>query len=179
MVSLYNVAIGVYIRQLANLKHILQKGEAFAKDNSVNPQTYTEARLIADMAPLTFQVQRVSDAAKMCAVRVGDVESVSMADDETTFEALYARIDKTVDFLKAVDPETFEGKDTAVIKFKVGGRDVELTGESYVLNYATPNILFHVTTAYDILRAQGVPVGKLDYLMGGAGGLSDAPSVSA
>lgn len=123
-----------------------------------------EARLIDDMAALPFQIQRVSDITKNAASRVSGVEGVAMADDETTFEQLQARIQKTIDYLKTVPEDSMDGKEDVEIVLKPPGREWRFTGKSYLTEFALPNFYFHVTTAYDLLRHKGVPLGKSDYL---------------
>jgi uncharacterized protein len=116
------------------------------------------------MGPLAAQVQRASDTAKFVAVRVGGAENVAMADNEATFDELYARIDRTIGFIRDVPREAFNDKEEAAIALVTPGRTIDFTGASYVAHFAVPNFWFHVTTAYAILRMIGVPVGKLDYL---------------
>jgi uncharacterized protein len=116
------------------------------------------------MMSLVEQVQRASDTARFAAVRLGGVQNVAMPDREKTFEDLQARIASTVAFLEALAPAAFEGKTDAavVVQFATGQR--VFTGRNYLLSFALPNFFFHVTTAYDLLRHMGVPIGKLDYL---------------
>jgi hypothetical protein len=162
--SLYDISVPVFIRVLGNLSEVLKKGEAFADEKGIPHAQLLEARLIEDMLPLTGQIQRASDSAKFVPVRVGQVENVSMADDEVTFADLYARIDKTVAFLKAVDPTSMDGREEAEVVVKTRNGSTTFTGSNYLLGFAVPNFYFHVTTAYAILRHKGVPVGKLDYI---------------
>jgi hypothetical protein len=113
---------------------------------------------------LTGQIQRASDSAKFVPIRVGGVENLPMADEETTFADLHARIRKTADFLKAVDPAGMADKEDIEVVIKTRSGSTTFNGKSYVLNFALPNFFFHVTTAYAILRHKGVPVGKLDFI---------------
>jgi len=163
-VSLYNITIPVFIRGLNNLSAILKKGQAFADEKGLPYAKLLEARLVDDMAALPFQIQRVSDTAKAVPVRVAGVEGVSMEDNETTFEELEARIQRTIDFLKAVDPKSMDGKEDSEVIIKRPSGDITTNGTNYILMYALPNFFFHVTAAYAILRHMGVPVGKGDYL---------------
>lgn len=164
--TLYDLTVPLFIRNLTNLSAILTKGEAFAAENGIDPAELIGARLFEDMAPLSSQVQRVSDGAKGAVVRLGGVDNVAMADDEVTFADLQARIARTVDFIKAVPRDAIDGKEDAVITLETPRRTFEFTGQAYVLTFVLPNLFFHVTTAYDILRHKGVPVGKMDYLGG-------------
>ncbi|KAF2502624.1 hypothetical protein BU16DRAFT_554674 [Lophium mytilinum] len=166
-VPFYNLTVPVFVRAFANLSAILKIAEAHAKTNNIDPSTLLEARLYPDMASLPFQIQRCSDSAKLAAVRLSGAENVSMADTETTFEQLHERIQKTVDFLQATDEKAWEGKETFLVNFRMGPIEKTYSGERYMLEFALPNFFFHVTTAYDILRSKGVPIGKMQYLAGG------------
>ena len=123
-----------------------------------------ETRLFEDMAALPYQIQRASDAAKGAAARISGGEGVSMPDDETTFEQLQTRIQKTIDYLKTVSEDSINGKEDAEVVVQSQRGEYKFTGESYLLTFAIPNFYFHVTTAYALLRHKGVPLGKLDYL---------------
>ena len=164
MPSLYDVTIPAFIRGFANLSAILEKGRAHAKEQGWDESALTEARLIEDMAPLTSQVQRCSDTAKGLAVRIGQVGNVAMADEEVTLDDLQARIEKTVQFLRAVPREAFEGREEAEVVLQTPSGDIPFVARDYAIGYAMPNFYFHLTTAYDLLRMKGVPIGKLDYL---------------
>jgi hypothetical protein len=164
--SLYDVSVPVFIRALGNLSAILEKGRVFADENGLPHAELLEARLIEDMAPLTRQIQSASDTAKFTAVRVGQVDTLVMADDETSFDDLQARIAKTIAFLQTVPADSMDGREAAEVLLVTPRGDVPFTGQSYVLGFALPNFFFHVTTAYALLRYKGVPVGKLDFLGG-------------
>jgi hypothetical protein len=162
--SLYDLTVPAFLRAFGNLSAILDKGRAFAEAEGRAPETLTEARLIADMAPLTAQVQRASDTAKGAMVRLGGLENPSFPDTEKSFAEMQGRIEKTMTFLNAVDPAVLDGKEGALVVLKVGGNAVTFTGRDYVQNFVLPNFYFHITTAYALLRQQGVPIGKRDYL---------------
>jgi len=164
--SLYDASIPLFIRAFGNLSAILEKGRAFADEKGMPLGELLEARLIEDMAPLTAQVQRCSDTAKGVAVRVGQVPTIAMADTETTFEELQARIAATVEFLKTVPAASFDGREEATVTLPTPNGDIPFVAKDYVLGFALPNFFFHLTTAYALLRMKGVPVGKLDYLGG-------------
>jgi hypothetical protein len=164
MPSLYDVTIPAFLRGFATLSAILEKGRAYADEQGWDESELTEARLIEDMAPLTAQVQRCSDTAKGLAVRIGQVETVAMADEEVTLDDLQARIEKTVQFLREVPREAFEGREEAEVVLQTPSGDIPFTARDYAIGFAIPNFYFHLTTAYDLLRMKGVPIGKLDYL---------------
>src|SRR5262249_49984046 len=122
------------------------------------------ARLYPDMFPLSRQVQIACDTAKGAMARLAGVTNPAHEDTERTFEELKARIAKTVDFVRSVQPAQVEGTEDRDITLKLGPREVTWKGMQYLLGFALPNFYFHVTTAYDILRHNGVPVGKPDYI---------------
>ena len=157
--SMYQASIPVLLRGLQNLTAVLKKGEAWPGGNDL-----TEARLAPDMLTLAGQVQRASDTAKGCAGRLAGIEAPRMPDEEKSFAELYARIDRTADFLKSVKREQIDGCEDKAVEVKAGPHTLTFTGESYLHTFVIPNFFFHVTTAYDILRHRGVPLGKLDYL---------------
>jgi hypothetical protein len=156
--SMYQASIPVLVRGLNNLEAILRKGEAHGGAALV------EARLAPDMLTLAGQVQRASDTAKGCPARLGGFESPRFPDEEKTFAELYARIAKTIDFLHSVKPEQIDGSEARAIEVKAGPDTLHFTGVSYLQTFVVPNFFFHVTTAYDILRQNGVPLSKTDYL---------------
>jgi hypothetical protein len=150
-VSLYEVSIPVFIGSLTNLSAVLKKGEAYADEKGIPHAKLLEARLVGDMAALPYQIQRASDTSKGAAVRVAGIENVAMADNETTFEELQARIHKTVEFLKTVEPTSMDGKEESQVYMKTQAGDLKFTAKTYMLHFAVPNFFFHVTTAYGIL----------------------------
>lgn len=164
--SLHQASVGVFVRALNNLSAILKKGEAYAAAKGVDPSVLVNSRLAVDMHPLNRQVQIASDGAKGCIARLAGVEVPSYPDTETTFAELYARIDKTVAFLNSITPEQLEGAEAREVVLKFPGREMTFTGADFLLGFATPNVYFHVTTAYDILRHNGVDIGKMDFLGG-------------
>ncbi|MDQ2878630.1 MAG: DUF1993 domain-containing protein [Pseudomonadota bacterium] len=164
--DLHTLTAPVFIRALKNLAAILEKGRAFAAEKGMPEAELADARLIADMTPLTAQIQRASDSAKGCMVRIGGVENVAMEDNEVTFADMQARIAKTIDFLQSVPADALNGKESDEVILKLPDTEMTFTAQSYVLGFAIPNFYFHITTAYDILRMKGVPIGKMDYLGG-------------
>jgi hypothetical protein len=165
--SLYDLTIPVFLKAFGNMRAFLEKGRAHSVEQGLDPDSLLQLRLIGDMHPLVAQIQRCSDSAKGCAVRLGGMENVSFPDEETTFDQLLARIDKTVDFLKSVPREAIDGKEEAEVVLKLPNTELKFTGISYVLDFALPNFFFHETVAYALLRANGAPIGKVDFLSGG------------
>lgn len=166
-VSLYDISIPSYRRGLQNLSSFLDKAEAHAKAQGTDLATYTEARLAPDMRPFTHQIQLASDSAKGGAARLAGVEAPSMPDTETTFPQLKERIAKTIAFLDTIKKEDVDGRHGATIELPLPGRTMTFTAPDFLMQFSLANFLFHVTTAYALLRAQGVPLGKMDFLAGG------------
>lgn len=163
--SMYQASIPVLIRGLENLSHILDKGEAHAAAKKIDPSVFLTARLYPDMFALTRQVQIASDTAKGAGARLAGIENPSFADTEASFPELRQRIVKTIDFLKNIRPEQIDGSEEKAIMLPTRSKgDLHLSGQSYLLQHVLPNLFFHVTTAYAILRHNGVEVGKWDYL---------------
>ena len=166
-VSLYDISIPTYRRGLQNLASFLDKAEAHAKAEGADLATYAQARLAPDMHPFTRQVQLASDAAKGGAARLAGVEAPKMEDVETTFPELKARIAKTIAFLDTIPKAQVDARHAAVIELPLPGRTMTFTAPDFLMQFSLANFLFHVTTAYGLLRAKGVPLGKLDFLAGG------------
>jgi len=164
--ELYDLTVPVYLRAFAAMSAFLKKGRAYADENGIAHEELLTARLYEDMATLAGQVQRASDGAKFAIARLAGIEAPSMPDTEASFDELQARIAATVAFLISVPREAIDGREDADIELKTPRGSFPFKGLGYVLGFATPNIYFHVTTAYDILRHKGVPVGKMDYLGG-------------
>ena len=162
--SMYQASVPVLTRGLGVLSDLLAKGEAHARDAGLDPAAMVAARLAPDMFPLSGQVQRASDTAKYAAARLTGGSGPSLADEETTFEDLRLRCTRTVSYLETITPEALEGSEAREITFGGGALKATLSGDAYLLTFALPNFFFHVTTAYDILRHLGVPLGKIDYL---------------
>ncbi len=162
--SMYTSSIPAAIKCLNNLSAILAKGAAFCEEKGIDGTVLTSARLAPDMFPLARQVQIACDSAKGCGARLSGTESPKHEDNETTFDELQARIKKTVAFLETLKPESIEGTEDKEIKFKAGPYELEFTGQSYLCTFVLPNLYFHTTTAYNILRHNGVAIGKMDYL---------------
>ncbi|MES2097192.1 MAG: DUF1993 domain-containing protein, partial [Pseudomonadota bacterium] len=155
-----------FIRALTALDAIIDKARAYAAEQGIPEQDLLDAKLIDDMGNLIAQVQRASDAAKGCLVRIGDLENVTMEDNELTFDDVKSRLAKTIAFARSVAPDAVNGREDSEVVVKFPNGELKFTAQSYVLGFAIPNFFFHVTTAYDILRMKGVPIGKRDYLGG-------------
>ena len=166
-VSLYDISIPTYRRGLQNLASFLDKAEAHAKTQGVDLSTYTEARLAPDMHPFVRQIQIASDSAKGGAARLAGIEAPAMADTETTFPELKARIAATIAFLDTITKAQVDARHAAIIELPLPGRTMTFTAPDFLMQFSLANFLFHVTTAYALLRANGVPLGKMDFLAGG------------
>ena len=149
---------------LGNLDAVLDKGAAFAEARKIDPAVLVNGRLFPDMFPLSRQVQIVTDNAKGGAARLAGLEPPKYEDTESSFPELKARIERTVAFLKTIKPEQIDGSEERTINLKLGRETLTFQGMPYLLNLVLPNIYFHSVTAYDILRHNGVDVGKNDYL---------------
>ena len=165
--SLYDASIPGYVRMLRNLSAILAKAEAHAAASGTDLQTYVEARLTPDMHPLRGQIQLASDAAKGGAARLAGVSPPSFPDTETTWAELKERVEKTIAFLETIKREQVDGGEHRMVELPLPGRTLTFTAPDFLLQFSLPNFHFHVVTAYALLRAQGVPIGKVDYLAGG------------
>lgn len=163
-ISLYEISIPTFERGFAVLSKMLDKAEAFAEEKKIKPEVLVNARLAPDMLSLAGQIQRMSDTAKGAASRLTGSDAPSFPDDETTLADLRARIEKTVAYLASIPQSAFEGAAERTVVLKTRQQEVSYTGKDYVLTFAVPNFYFHLTTAYAILRHNGVAVGKLDYL---------------
>jgi uncharacterized protein len=165
-ISLYSASVPVFTRMLSNLSHFLDKAEANATLRKFDTAVLAADRLAPDMLNFCYQVRIACDAAKLTFARVGGLEAPKFEDNETTFAQLKERIANTLAFIATVKPEDMNGKEDKVVTFKAGPVERTLSGEDYVKHWATPNVYFHVTTAYNILRHNGVDLGKLDFLLG-------------
>lgn len=162
--SMYQAAVPPLTHSLGNLAGILEKGAAHAEAKKIEPAVLIGSRLYPDMFPLSRQVQIASDVSRRGIARLAGVEAPAMEDSETTFPELIARLQKTIAYLETFTPEQLDGTEAKSIELPVGGNTMKFAGQPYLLYFILPNVYFHVTTAYDILRHSGVEVGKLDYL---------------
>jgi hypothetical protein len=162
--TLYQAAIPPVVQILNALTAILDKAASYCEERKIDPAVLITDRLAPDMFPFARQIQLASDHAKGIAARLAGIEVPSFSDTETSFAELKARIAKTLDFVKSVSPSQIEGAESREIQLKLAGNEVKFTGERFLINLALPNFYFHATTAYDILRHNGIPVGKRDFL---------------
>ncbi|MDH6594163.1 hypothetical protein M2165_004052 [Variovorax sp. TBS-050B] len=162
--SMYDLSVPVFSRGLGQLTHLLEKSLAHARANDIDPQTLVDARLAPDMLTLAGQIQRASDASKLGVARIAGITAPSFADEEKSYDELFARIAKTQDFLATVDRTLIDGHEDRPVTIKAREGEAHFTAERYLLQFALPNFFFHVTTAYGVLRHKGMPIGKLDYL---------------
>ena len=158
--DIYDASIPPLIHMLGSLTTILAKGEAHG---GIDPG---EARLAPDMLPLKAQVFIATDGAKGCGARLAGVDIPKYEDTETTFPELKARVTKTIAFLKSLDRKAFAGAEDKHVVLKFPSNTFEFNGADYVGKFVLPNVYFHITTAYGILRNRGVVLGKSDYLGG-------------
>ena len=162
--SFYDISVPVFIRALTNLSAILDKGAAHAEGEGKVPESLMDARLHPDMHALAYQVQRASDATRFFVARIAGIDNPPMEDKETTFPELKARIAATIAYLETVPRERIDGKEKIDVELKTPRATILFKGLPYLLEFALPNLFFHVTTAYALLRHQGVPVGKMDFI---------------
>jgi len=163
-ISMYTASAPRLVNALKNLAAILAKGEAHAAARKIDPAVFLSARLFPDMFPLTKQVQIACDVAKGTVARLADMEAPKHEDSEQSFGDLQARIAKVVAFIEAVPAERIVGSEERRIVLTIRGEDTVFQGMQYLLGWALPNVYFHVTTAYAILRHNGVEIGKKDFL---------------
>ncbi|HWE45061.1 MAG TPA: DUF1993 domain-containing protein [Caulobacteraceae bacterium] len=162
--SMSQASASVFVLGLSGLKGVLAKARAHAQTKGFDAQALLQARLYPDMFPLTRQVQIAADFAKGCTARLSGAEPPTWEDKEATFEELEDRVERTIAFIKAIDPKTIDGSEGRDISLTRRGETTVVKGQTYLLDQALPNFWFHVTTAYAILRHNGVEVGKRDFL---------------
>ena len=161
---MYDSSIAPMSHSLKALAAILKKAETYCEAKKIDPNALLMARLFPDMLTLIRQVLIATDHAKGCGARLAGIANPSFPDEEKTFAELQARIAKALDFLGSLKREQFADAATRTVTIKVGGKDVELKGAAYLTSVALPNFYFHVTTAYNILRHNGLEIGKGDFL---------------
>ncbi|USW53442.1 hypothetical protein Slin15195_G067610 [Septoria linicola] len=161
---LYEMSVVIFIRKLKTLRQVLEKGEKWLKDNDLPESILIESRLTPDMHPLRFQVQTCCDDSEKLLRRMIDAKIEVPPREEKTFAELYARIEKALSWLESAKAEDFEGIEEKDIVFSAGPYQVKYDGKTYVQEVALPNFLFHDTIAYALLRKEGVPLGKFDFV---------------
>lgn len=162
--SMYQASVPTFIHGLKNLSAILAKAVAYAESKKIEPLVLVNARLAPDMFPLSKQVQIATDIVKGGAARLAGVEVPTFADTESSFPELQERIAKTIAFLETLTAAQIDGSEEKAINLKVGGHELSFKGQAYLLTFVIPNLYFHTTTAYAILRHNGVDIGKMDFL---------------
>ena len=162
---MYKTSVPVFKQLLTSLSAILTKAETYAAEKKFEPAVLLNARLYPDMFPLIRQVQVAADFAKSVSARLAGVEVPAYEDNEQTFADLQARIAKTLSFIESLTPAQFEGSETRDIVLRPGTpKEKKMIGHNYLINYGLPQFFFHVTTAYAILRHNGLDVGKGDFM---------------
>jgi hypothetical protein len=162
--TMYAATVPLFTRMLTNTLGFFDKAEAYATERKFDVNILVAARLAPDMNPLSFQVQAATDRPKLALARIIGKPAPSWPDDEKTIADLRARIRKGLDYFSSLTPADLEGTDDKMIPLKIRGEDVVWPAQDYLLNNVYPNFYFHVTTAYDILRHNGVPIGKRDFV---------------
>ena len=163
-ISMYQASAPRFANALRNLSAILDKAQVHAEAKKLDPAVLGSLRLIADMFPLARQVQVACDTAKGAVARLAGAEIPKYEDTEQTIAELKARIARTLDFVASVPAAKIDGSEEREVVMKMRGQDVKFSGLQYLFGPAWPNFYFHVTTAYNILRANGVELGKRDFI---------------
>ncbi|HEY9131572.1 MAG TPA: DUF1993 domain-containing protein [Dyella sp.] len=162
--SMYQASVPVFLRALSNLSHVLKKGAEHAATKKVADEVILQTRLIPDMLPLARQVQIATDMAKNATARLAGVDPLKFEDNETTFAQLHDRIERAVEYIKSFKPEQIDGSETRKIVLPTRSGEQHFEGDAYLLHFVLPNVFFHCTTAYAILRVSGAEIGKNDFI---------------
>ena len=163
-ISMYQASVPAFVRALNNLAAILEKGAAQAQARKIDEAVLLGSRLFPDMLPLTRQVQLASDSAKSGAGRLAGAEFPAFEDKEATFQELVQRIRNTVTYLETLRPEQIDGSEEKTVSWQTRSSTKSMQGQPYLMFHVLPNVHFHVTTAYAILRHNGIEIGKKDFL---------------
>ncbi len=163
-ISMYQASVPRFVNVLRNLANILDKAQAHAEAKKIDPAVLPSFRLFPDMLPLKSQVQIACDTAKGLVARLAGIEIPVFEDTETTIPELKARVLRTIAFIETMTPAQIDGTEDKEIITRRGEKETRYTGIQFLLGHAIPNVYFHVTTAYNILRHNGVEIGKRDYL---------------
>ena len=164
--SMYDASAPCFLKMLDSMNAILNKAHDYATAKKIEPTALLQARLYPDMFTLLRQVQIATDHAKGAVARLAGVEVPKYEDNEQSFEDLRARIAKTIAFVESFAPEQINGSEERPIELKVAGHELSFKGMEYLVGFALPNFYFHVVTAYNILRHNGLEIGKRDYMGG-------------
>jgi len=163
-ISLHQASIPVFLRALTNLRHVLERGEAFATEKEIAPEVLLQQRLIVDMLPLVRNVQIACDLAKNGACWLAGIEPPKFEDTETTFAQLYERIERVLALIRGITPDQVDGQEARQVTMQTRMGELTMDAQSYLLHFSIPNVFFHCTTSYAILRVAGVPIGKMDFM---------------
>ena len=163
-ISMHAMSHGVFKNALTQLLHVMDKGATNAKARNFDVSVLVSARLAPDMLPFARQVQLTSDFAKNSMARLAGIDPPKFEDSETTMDELVARVKKTIDYIDSVSAAALEGSETRDIKIALRDRTVEFKGLAFLQTWAIPNFFFHHVTAYNLLRHNGVDIGKRDFL---------------
>jgi hypothetical protein len=165
-ISMHAMSYDIFKRALSQLQHVMEKAVANAKARNFETAVLVGARLAPDMLPLARQVQLTSDFAKNSMARLAGIDPPKFEDNETTMDELFARVQRTLEFIDSVPAASLEGSETRDIKIVLRDRTVEFKGLAFLQHWAIPNFFFHHVTAYNLLRHNGVDIGKRDFLGG-------------
>ncbi len=163
-ISMYHASVPSLVKTLTNLTNILEKGAEYAETKKIDPTVLINTRLYPDMFPLARQVQIASDIAKNGISKLSEVAAPVFEDNEKSFPELITRIEKTIIYLNTITPEQIDGSEEKAIALEVGKNTLNFGGMAFLLEFVLPNVYFHVTTTYNILRHCGVEIGKRDFL---------------
>jgi hypothetical protein len=163
-ISMHQALVPVAVRQLNNLAAILGKAQAHCETNKIDPAAFVQARIFPDMFPLAVQVRIACDITKGAVARLAGVENPKFEDTETTLAQLQERIAKTVAYLATFTADQIDGTEDKDIVVKTPSRELNFKGLAYLTGFVLPNVYFHSTTTYNLLRQGGVPLGKADFL---------------
>ena len=163
-ISMFNISVPIFVRHLNGLAHCLKKAQALYTEKKYDEGSLVNYRLFPDMFSFARQIQQATDHARNCAAALAGVESPAIEMNEKTLGELIARVEKSLAFLKMLTAAQIDGSDTKKLTIKVMGKDTDFVGIDLLQNRALPNFYFHVTTAYDILRHNGVEIGKRDFM---------------
>lgn len=170
-ISLYQASVPAFEHALKNLRHVLAKGVANARERGVEPDSLLALRLVDDMLPLSRQVQIACDMAKNGAARLAGMEPPVMPDEETTVDQLDARIERVIRFVRGIDATSIDGAEGREIVLNMRTGEMRFNGQDYLTTFVLPNLYFHATMTYALLRREGAPLGKIDFIAG-----PDAPA---
>jgi hypothetical protein len=163
-ISMYQASVPVFVRALRNFAHVLDKGAEHAKAKGVSDEVLLQTRLIPDMLPLIKQVQIACDMASRGTARLAGVEPQAFEDNETTLEQAKARIENVAAYVDSFKAEQIDGSEARPIQLKMRTGELNFDGQTYLLTFLIPNLFFHCTTAYNILREAGAELGKADFI---------------